>query len=172
MSRIQHVEFLNQQLLLSSSLSIIVVGVQSLRCVWLFVTPWTAAHQASLSFTISQNLLRLVSIELVMPSNHLVLSSVVPFPSCLQSFPASGSFLMSQFFASGGQSIEASALASVLPMNIQDWFPLDNWLVGSPCSPRNSQKSSSTPQFKSINSSVLSFLYSSTHTSIHDVLNI
>ena len=124
MSRIQHVEFLNQQLLLSSSLSIIVVGVQSLRCVWLFVTPWTAAHQASLSFTISQNLLRLVSIELVMPSNHLVLSSVVPFPSCLQSFPASGSFLMSQFFASGGQSIEASALASILPVNILGWFPL------------------------------------------------
>ena len=51
-------------------------------------------------------------------------SSVVPFPSCLQSFPASGSFPMSQFFTSGGQSIGASVSASVLPMNIQDWFPL------------------------------------------------
>ena len=51
-------------------------------------------------------------------------SSVVPFSSCLQSFPASGSFLMSQVITSGGQSIRASALASVLPINIQDWFPL------------------------------------------------
>ena len=62
-------------------------------------------------------------------------SSVVPFSSCLQSFPESRSFPMSQFFTSGGQSIGASA--SVLPMNIQDWFPL-RWLVGSPCSPRDS----------------------------------
>ena len=54
---------------------------------------------------------------------------VVPFSSCLQSFPASGSFPMSQFFASGGQSIGVSALASVLPMNIQDWFPL-GWTKG------------------------------------------
>ena len=66
----------------------------------------------------SQSLLRLISIESVMPSNHP--SSVVPFFSCLQSFPASGSFQMSQFFTSGGQSIEVSASASVLPMNIQD----------------------------------------------------
>ena len=51
-------------------------------------------------------------------------SSVIPFSSCLQSFPASGSFPRSQFFTSGGQSIGVSALASVLPMNIQDWFPL------------------------------------------------
>ena len=72
-------------------------------------------------------------------------SSVVPFSFRLQSFPASGSFPMSQFFASGGQSIGASA--SVLPMNIQDWFPL-GWTVWSPCSPRDSQESSPTPQFK------------------------
>ena len=81
-------------------------------------TPWTAAHQASLST--SWSLLKLMSIESVMPSNHLIL--VVPFRSCLQSFPASGSFPMSQFFASGGQSTGASV--SVLPKNIQDWFPL------------------------------------------------
>ena len=94
-------------------------------------------------------------------------SSVIPFSSCLQSFPASGSFPMSQPFTSDGQSIGISASTSVLPMNIQDWFLYDG-LVGSPCSPRDSQESSPTPQFKSINSSAFSFLYSSTLTSIHD----
>ena len=93
-------------------------------------------------------------------------SSVIPFSSCLQSFPASGFFPMSQFFAWGGQSIGVSASASVLSMNTQDWSPLG--LVGSPCSPRDSQESSPTPQFKSINSSALSFLSSPTLTSIHD----
>ena len=96
-----------------------------------------------------------------------ILSPVVPFSSCLQSFPKSGSFPMSQFFASGGQNIAASALASVLPMNFQDWFPLR--LTGFiSCSPRDSQESSPTPQFKSISSSVLSFVYSPTLTSIRD----
>ena len=90
--------------------------------------------------------------------------SIVPFSSCLQSFAASGSFPVSQFIASGGQSIGVSASASVLPMNIQDWFPL-GW-AGWISSPRDSQASSPTPQFKRINSSVLSFLYSSTLTSI------
>ena len=96
-----------------------------------------------------------------------ILSSVVPFSSCPQSCPALRSFQMSQLFASGGQNIGVSASASVLPMNTQDWSPLDG-LVGSPCSPRDSQESSPTPQFKSINSSVLSFLYSPTLTYIHD----
>ena len=103
-------------------LSYLYLVVQSLSLVQLFVTPWTITHQASLSFTISQSLLKLVSIELVMPSNHLI--SVVPFSSCLQSFPASGSFLRSKLFASGSWSIGASASASVFPVNIQDWFPL------------------------------------------------
>ena len=94
-------------------------------------------------------------------------SSVVPFSSRLQSFPASGSFLMSQFLASDGQSIGISASASVLLMNIQDWFPL-GWTLGSPCCPGDSQESSPTPQFKSVNSQALSFLYSPTLTSIHD----
>ena len=84
----------------------------------LFATPWIAGLQASLSITNSQSLLKLMSIESVMPSN--MPSSVVPFSSHLQSFPASGSFPQSQFFASGGQSIGPSASASVLPMNIQD----------------------------------------------------
>ena len=70
--------------------------------VWLFVTPWTAAHQAFLSFRVSWSLLKLMSIELVTPPSHLI--SVAPFSSCLRSFPASGSFPMSQLFASGGQS--------------------------------------------------------------------
>ena len=87
--------------------------------------------------------------------------------SSFQSFPASGSFQMNQFFPSGGQSIGVSTSASALPMNIQDWSPLE-WLVGSPCSPRDAQESSPTPQFKSINSSALSFLHSPTLISIHD----
>ena len=91
-------------------------------------------------------------------------SSVVPVSSCLQSCPASGSFPRSQFFTTGGQCIGLSATASVLPMNILDWFPLQ--LTG--CSPGDSQESSPTPQYKSINSSVLSFLYRPTLTSLYD----
>ena len=102
--------------------SINTAAVQLLSHVQLFVTPWTAACQASLSFTISQSSLKLKSIESVMPST--ISSSVVPFSSCLQSSPASGSFLMSQLFTSGGQSTGATTSASVLPMNIQDWFSL------------------------------------------------
>ena len=79
-------------------------------------------HQASLSITNSRCLLKLMSIELW--CHPTISSSVVPFSSCSQSFPASGSFQMSQFFASGGQRIGVWASASVLPMNIQDWFPL------------------------------------------------
>ena len=106
--------------------------VQSLSPVRLFGTPWTAPHQASLSFTISQSLLKLMSIESWCYPN--ISSSVIPF-SCLQSFPESRSFLMSQLFTSGGQSIGASVSASVLLMNIQDHFPLGltsliSWVVG------------------------------------------
>ena len=94
-------------------------------------------------------------------------SSIVLFSSCPQSLPESGSFPMSQLFTWGGQSIGVSASASVL-----QWTPktdlLQNGLVGSPCSPRDSQESSATPWFKSINSSALSFLHSPTLTSIHD----
>ena len=97
-------------------------SVQSLSHVRLFATPWTAAHQASLSITNSHSILKLLSIESVMPS--AISSSVVPFSSGPQSFPALGSFQMSQLFASGGQRIGVSASASVLPMNIQDWSPL------------------------------------------------
>ena len=93
------------------------LSVQPLSHVWLFATPWTATCQAFLPITNIPN-----SCPLSWWCHLTISSSVVPFCSCLQSFPASGSFLMSQFFTSGGQSIGASA--SVLPMNIQEWFPL------------------------------------------------
>ena len=94
-----------------------------------------------------------------------VSSSIVPFSSCLQSFPAIGSFHMSQFFVSGGQNIGASVSASVCPMNVQDWFPSGQ--LARSHSPRDSEVFSKT-QFKSMNSSVLSFLYVPILTSIHD----
>ena len=101
----------------------------------------------------------------IQPSHPLV-----TFSFHLQSFPASGSFPVSWFFVLGGQSIEVSASASVLSMNIQDWFPLGliSLQVAPPCSSRDSQESSLTPQFKSINSLALSLLHSPTLTSIHD----
>ena len=89
--------------------------VQLLSHVQLFVTLWTAAHQAPLSLTVSWSLPKFMSSELVIPSN--ISSSVAPFSFCLQSFPASGSFLMSRLFTSGGQNIGASVSATVLPMN-------------------------------------------------------
>ena len=100
----------------------LVVVVQSLSRVWLFATPWTAAFQASLSFTISLSLFKLMSIESVIPSNQFILChSLLFLPSI---FPSIRVSLMSQLFASGGQSTGVSASASVLLMNIQDWFPL------------------------------------------------
>ena len=126
----------------------IISSVQSLSPVWLFVTPWTAAHQASLSITNSWSLLKLVSIKSVMPSNRFILCLplLLPpsiFPSirvfsnelvlCIRwpkywsfsfSITPSHESMFSQFLATGVQSFGASALASVLPMNIQDWFTL------------------------------------------------
>ena len=99
------------------------ISVGYLNCyvsyVWLFVIPCIAARQASPSFTMSQNLLKLMSVELVMSSNHLILYH--PFSSCTQSFPASGSFPVSKFFASGGQSTGAFSIG---PVNIQGQLPL------------------------------------------------
>ena len=98
-------------------------SVQSLSQIWLFVTPWTAAHQASLSIIKSQSPLKPMSIESVMPSNHLILCRPLLLPPSI--FPSIRVFSqMSQLFVSGGQSIGVSALASVLPMNTQDWSPL------------------------------------------------
>ena len=121
---------------------------------WLFVIPRTIAHRASLSFTIFQSLLKLMCIELVLPSNHLILCH--PFLLCFQSFLASGSFPMSRVFE--------SASVSVLPMNIQVWFPL-GWtgLISKGLS-----RVFCSTTIKSINSSVLSLPYGPTLTSIHD----
>ena len=104
-------------------------SVQELSCVWLFATPWTAAHQTSLSITNSRSLLKLMSTESVRPSNHLILCLplfLLPsiFPSIRVFFP------VSWLFASGGQSIGASALASFLPKNTQGWSPSEwtSWI--------------------------------------------
>ena len=94
-------------------------------------------------------------------------SSIVPYSSCPQSLPASGSFPTSQLFAWGGQSIGVSTSASILTMNTGTYL-LQDGLVGSPCSPRDSQESFQTPQFKSTQFSALSFLHSPTLTSTHD----
>ena len=140
-------------------------SVQSPSRIQLFVTPWIAARQASLSITNTWNLLKLS------PSSqwcHPTISfSVVSFSSCLHPFPALQSSPVSQSFTSGGQSIGLLTSASVLPMNIQDWNPLGLVSLIS-LQPKDSQESSPKPQFKSINSLVLSFLYSPTVTSIHD----
>ena len=111
-------------------------SVKLLSHVRLIAAQWTAAHQVSLSITNSWSLFKLKSTELVMPSSHHHHLHhhnnypTVPFYSCLQAFPASWSFQMSQFFASGDPSIGVSVSASVLPVNIQDWFPLGGtgWL--------------------------------------------
>ena len=141
-------------------------SVQSLSCVRLFATPWTAAHQASLSITNSRSLLKLMSIESVMPSSHLILCHPLLLSTSI--FPSIRVFSNNQFFPLGGQSIGVSDSTSVLPMNTQDLYILQDGLVGSPCSPRDSQESSPTPKFKTISSSALSFLYSPTLTSIPD----
>ena len=141
-------------------------SVQSLSCVRLFVTSWTAACQPSLSFTISQTLLKLVSIESVIPSSHLILCRpllLLPsIPPSIRVFSNMSTLHMRwlkywSFSFSISPSNEHPGLIS---------FRMD--FVGSPCSPRDSQESSPTPQFKSINSSALSFLHSPTLTSIHD----
>ena len=135
------------------------VVVQFLSCIQLFVTQWTTACQASLSFTIFQSLLKLMSVESMTPSNHLIIChSLLLLPSI---FP----------------SIRVFWNESVLRIRWPKYWSFSfnispsnecSGLVGSPCSPRDSQEYSPTPQFTSINSSALRFLYSSTLTSRHD----
>ena len=145
-----------------------VSSVQSLIRVQLFATPGIVAHQASLSITISQSSLKLTSIESVMPSSHPILCH--PLTSCPQSLPASESFPMSQLFTWGGQSTGVSPLAWVLPKNTQGWYPLEwtDWISLVSKGLSRVFSNTTTPQLKSINSSVLSFLHSPTLTSIHD----
>ena len=140
-------------------------SVHLLSHVRLFATPWAAAHQASLSITNSRSLFKLMSIESMMPSNHLILCCPL--------------LLLPSVFPSIRVFSNKSALhqvAKVLEVQLQhqslQWTPksdlLYGVLLGSPCTPRDSQESSPTPQFKSINSSALSFLYRPTLTSIRD----
>ena len=140
--------------------------VQSHSCVWLFVTLWIAAHQASLSFATSRSLLKLKSIESVMPSNHLILYHyLLILPSIIPSIRvlSNESVLCVRWpkYWNFGISPSSEHLGLI---SIMDW--LTGWLVQSPCSPRDSQESSPIPRFKSINSLVLNFLYSPTLTSI------
>ena len=133
--------------------------------VWLFVTPWITARQASLSITISWSSLRLTSIKSMIPSSHLILCCPLlllpPIPPSIRVFSNESTL---------------HEVAKVLEFQLQHHSfqrnrradLLQNGLVGSPCSPRDSQESSPTPQFKSINSSLLSLLHSPTLTSIHD----
>ena len=141
-------------------------SVQSLSHVQFFETPWTATCQVSLSITNSQSLFKLMSIELVIASNHLILCCpLLILPSI---FPSIRVF--------SNESIICIRWPKVLKFQLQhqsfQWIFwtgfLWDGLVGSPCSPRDSQESSPTPQFKSINSLVSSFLYRPTLTSIHD----
>ena len=140
-------------------------SVQSLSRVRLFATPWTAARQASLSLINSQSPPKTMSIKTVMPSNHLI--SLLSF-----SPPA---FNLSQHQGLFQWVNTSHEVAKVLEFQLQHHSfqrnprpDLQNGLVGSPCSPTDSQESSPTPQFKSINSSVLSFLYGPTLITIHD----
>ena len=139
-------------------------SVHLLSCVWLCETPWTAAHQASLSITHSQSLLKLMSIESVMPSNHPILCyPLLLLPSVFPSIRvfASESVLCIRWpkYWSFSFSISPSNEYSGMISFRIDWFDL---------LARDSQESTPTPQFKSINSSALSFLCSPTLTSIHD----
>ena len=140
-------------------------SVQSLSRVRLFATPWITACQASLSITISQ--VHSDSCPSSPWCHPAISSSVVPFSSCPQSLPASESFPMSQLFTWGGQSTGASALASFLPKKFQGWSPSE-WTGWISLQSKGLLRVFPTPQFKSINSSVLSLLHSPTLTSIHD----
>ena len=139
--------------------------VQSLSQVRLFATPWSVACQASLSITNSFNLLKLMSTELVMTSNCLILyHSLLLLPSI---FPSIRVFPVSQSISSGSQRIGVSASGSVLLMNIQDGFPL-GWTAWISLQSKGLSRVFSNIKFKSINYSAFSFLYSPSLTSIHD----
>ena len=131
--------------------------VASLSRVWLFVIPWTEAHLTSLSLSVSQSFLKFMSTDSVMPSNHLLLPSIFPSIRVFSSESAS---------TSGGQSIGASASASVLPMNIQGWFPL-GWTGLISCCSSDSQESPLAPQFSSTYFLVLNLLYGPALASVH-----
>ena len=141
-------------------------SVQSLSRVRLFVTLWVTAPQASLSINNSRSLPKLMSIQSVMPSNCLILCRPLlllpPVPPSIGVFSNESSLRMRwpKYWSFSFSIIPSKEIPG---LNL-----LQNGLVGSPCSPRDSQESSPTPQFKSINSSALRFLYSPNLTSVHD----
>ena len=137
-------------------------SVQLLSHVWLLVTPWTAAHQASLSITNSRRLLILMSIESVMPSNHLILCFPLLIPPSV--FPSLRVFSNESVLHIRWPKYWSFSFNISPSVNIQDWFPLGwtGWIS------LHSQESSPTPQFKNTNSSALNFLNSPILTSIHD----
>ena len=155
-------------------------SLQLLSHVRIFVSQGIAAHQASLSITNSQSSLKLMSIESVMPSSHLILCHpllllppilpsirVLVVVQASESFPPHAKSFIGNTSHEVGKVLEFQLEHHSFQRNLRADL-LQNGLVGSPCSPRDSQESSPTPQFKSINSSAISFLHSPTLTSIHD----
>ena len=138
---------------------------QLLSCVWLFATPWIAARQASLSITNSWSSFRLTSIESVTPSSHFILCCPLLL---LPLIPPSIRVFSNESTLHIRWPKYWSFSFRIIPSKDPRADLLQNGLVGSPCSPRDSQESSPTPQFKSINSSAISLLHSPTLTSIHD----
>ena len=140
-------------------------SVQSLSHIWLFLTPWIAAHQASLSITNSRSSLRLTSIETVMPSSHLILryplSLLPPIPPSIRVFSNESTLHMRwpKYWSFSFSIIPSKEIPGLISFRM-DWLDL--------LAVQGTQESSSTPQFKSINSLALSFLHSPTFTSIHD----
>ena len=155
----------NTLLSIVTMLSIQFHSVQLLSRVWLFVTPWTTVHQASLSTTNSRSLLKLMSIESVMPSNHLILCCpLLLLPSIFPSIRVFSNEPVLHIRWPKDCSFSFSiSLSRILGTDL-----LYDGLVGSPCYPRDSQEFSPTPQFKSISFSALSLLYGPTLTAVHD----
>ena len=151
---------------MTTLIMIVVISlVQSLSCVQLFGNPWTAAYQDSLSIINFQSLLKLMSIKFVMPSNHLILCHPFLFPL---SIVASIRVFSKESVLHIRWPKNWSFSLSISPNNEYSGLISFRIGVGSPCCPRDTQESSPTPQFKSINPLALSFLYSPTLTSIHD----
>ena len=138
-------------------------SVQLLSRDQLFATPWTAACQVSLSITNSQGLPKLMSIEMVMPSNHLILCCPILLPTSI--FPSTRVFSKKSVLPISGQSIGVSASASVLPMTIQDWSPL-GWTGRISLQSKGLSRVFSNTTVQSINSLALTFLYNPAITSI------
>ena len=140
-------------------------SVQLFSRVWLFATLWTAARQASLSITSSRSLLEFMSIALVMPFNHLILCRpLLLLPSI---FPSIRVFSSESDLHIRWPKFWSFSFNISPPNEYSDWFPL-GWTDWISLQSKGLQESSPTPQFKSINSSVLSFLYSPTLISMHD----